>query len=144
MLLFFISLSLASKIVEYKFGHNFGDFFADYSGNGNSGINGLTLATETGIDAMPTDRGAYFSSQSMITLPPNTLKPYSFNFTNEFLLTTWIYAKGTSSGIITSSSNSQGLQIASHINNNSLTSYYSLYSNTSGSIILPSVKLSNQ
>jgi hypothetical protein len=62
----------ASKIVEYKFGINFGQVFYDYSDSFNHGQNGQNISTTTS-DTIPTDRGAYFTSSfnSYIKLPPN-------------------------------------------------------------------------
>ena len=82
---------LASNLVNYKFGSNFGQIFYDYSGSGNHGQNGQSLVADI-CDTVPIDRGAYFSTQnSLIVLPPNNLKSDSFKLGPNFSIIMWIY-----------------------------------------------------
>ena len=50
-----ILISLASNIVHYKFGSNFGQIFYDYSGFGNHGQNGASITTTTS-DTVPANQ----------------------------------------------------------------------------------------
>ena len=82
---------LASHLVSYKFGLNFGQIFYDYSGSGNHGQNGNTLDSDIS-DTIPIDRGAYFNTQySLIKLPPNDIKPDSLKLGSDFSMIMWFY-----------------------------------------------------
>lgn len=89
-------LSRATKIVEHRFGYNFGKKFHDFSGNGHHSVNGLNSQTTT-HDTIGTDRGAYFyNSNSQITLPSNDLVPTYFNLPTTFTMAAWILNLGNS------------------------------------------------
>ena len=83
-LILIISLSLSSKVAEYKFGINFGQIIYDYSGNGRHGSN---------LHFKSTDRGVYFDgSANSITLNnPRLPKTCSIIF--------WFLANGQSGSI---------------------------------------------
>ena len=85
-----ITYSLATKLVEYRLGYNFGQVFHDFSGNSRDGVNGDSSATTT-YDTIPTDRGAYFDgSISQITLPPNDKVTTSISFPTTSTLAVWV------------------------------------------------------
>ena len=88
---FFLLSVHSSKLVEYKFGSNFGQIFYDYSESGNHGQNGASTST-TVSDTLPTDRGAYFqtSTQSYIMLPPNDFVSTGISIGSTFSLIMWI------------------------------------------------------
>ena len=87
----FILLATSTKLVEYKFGSNFGQIFYDYSELGNHGQNGASTST-TISDTIPTDRGAYFqtTTQSYIMLPPNDFVTTGLSIGSTFSLIMWI------------------------------------------------------
>ncbi|OMJ81599.1 hypothetical protein SteCoe_17909 [Stentor coeruleus] len=82
---------LCEKILEYKFGTNFGQIFYDYSGKDMHAINGDYLNPDD-YDTKPTDRGAFFSpdSENLITLPPNDIAPTNFILPSSFSIVFWI------------------------------------------------------
>lgn len=91
MIFLLISISLATKIVEYRFGYNFGEVFHDFSGNGRDAVNGDSSTTLTS-NTISTDRGAYFGTGSYkITLPLNDQVQSSFVLPNSFLIASWIF-----------------------------------------------------
>lgn len=70
-----MSFSISSKLLEYRFGLNFGQVFFDYSGNSNLGVNGISSGS-TIEDSIATDRGAYFGvGNYRVTLPSNDQSP---------------------------------------------------------------------
>jgi hypothetical protein len=85
--IFFYFLSSASKILEYRFGMNFGQVFYDYSGNGRHALNGR-LSSVDGDDGTSTDRGIYFYN-TQITLPSNTIVPAMAPLAPIFSIVTW-------------------------------------------------------
>ena len=75
--MFFIILIrfLVSGIVlQYDFQTAVGQIIFDSSGNQYDGILGKNLLVES-IDAILTDRGAYFTGGQQISIPPNNLFP---------------------------------------------------------------------
>ena len=80
----------SSKLVEYKFGYNFGQIFFDYSGKGNHGQNGISPSSTT-ADTKPTDRGAFFSDSTSdyIMLPPNSVVTSGLALGSTFSITMW-------------------------------------------------------
>ena len=80
----------SSKLVEYKFGYNFGQIFYDYSGKGNHGQNGDSPSSTTS-DTKPTDRGALFSDgkSDYIMLPPNSEVTSGLAIGSAFSITMW-------------------------------------------------------
>ena len=95
LLLALLLLVSSKKIIEYKFSQNFGLVFFDYSENKNRAINGES-ATKPQKSTQATDRGAFFySSDSTITLPPNTLID-SFSLPAQFTIVFWSLVKDNS------------------------------------------------
>ena len=62
----------AIEIARYEFANEYGIAFYDYSGNEEHAVNGIALAN-TSQDAGVSDRGVYFVSNEVITLPANEL-----------------------------------------------------------------------
>ncbi|OMJ83265.1 hypothetical protein SteCoe_15853 [Stentor coeruleus] len=86
-----VHISLSGKILEYKFGTNFGQIFYDYSGNNWHAVNGDNSSTSYN-DTKPTDRGAFFvkDQQNRITLPPNDYVTSYFNLGSNFSIVMWV------------------------------------------------------
>lgn len=91
-LLLILSLVTASKIIEYRFGSNFGPIIADYSGNSHLGVNGDSYSTTT-YDAVFTDQGAFFTGYSAIKLPNNEIFSEYIKLTSLFSVTMWVMSK---------------------------------------------------
>ena len=73
-----------SKLVEYRFGVNFGQVFYDYSENSLYGINGVSSTTLTS-DTLATDRGAYFAEGTeVVTFPPNDKSSINFLLPSQY------------------------------------------------------------
>lgn len=84
-----LSKTIASNIMNYKFGSNFGQAFYDYSGSGNHGVNGNSSKKDP-YDILSIDRGAYFSIQHLyIKLPPNDIVPKSLELNGDFSILMW-------------------------------------------------------
>jgi hypothetical protein len=83
---------VASIIVQYKPGINYGQIFYDYSGNGRHAVNGYSYLT-TDYDTTPTDRGAYFNSSGLnvISFPSNDRIPTQFSLPNTFTAYMWVF-----------------------------------------------------
>ena len=95
LLLALLLLVSSKKIIEYKFSKNFGLVFFDYSENKNRAINGESI-TKPQKSTQAIDRGAYFnSSDSTITLPPNTLIN-SFTLPEQFTIVFWSLVRDNS------------------------------------------------
>ena len=83
-----------SKLVEYRFGVNFGQVFYDYSENSLYGINGVS-STNLTSDTLATDRGAYFvEGTEVVTFPPNDKSSINFLLPSQYSIIFWanIYA----------------------------------------------------
>lgn len=84
------SLTCTGKLAEYRLSVNFGQKFADYSGNEYHGVNGDSHLTTT-KDTIPTDRGAYFNGETMsITAPKNTFITKDLTLIQPFTILCWI------------------------------------------------------
>lgn len=82
----------SAKVVEYRFGYNYGEIFRDFSNNGRHAVNGVSH-TSTTEDTLATDRGAYFNQgQQTITLPPNTYVTSSITLTTPWTILVWVLA----------------------------------------------------
>ncbi|OMJ81592.1 hypothetical protein SteCoe_17901 [Stentor coeruleus] len=83
--------ALCAKIIEYKFGTNFGQIFYDYSGNNRHAVNGNSSLT-LDYDTKPTDRGAFFAKdiENRIKLPPNDVATSNFYLGSKFSVVLWI------------------------------------------------------
>ena len=86
-----IYTTISSTVVEYRFGHNFGQIYHDYSDNGRDGVNGQSSSTTT-KDAKNTDRGAFFGDNrdSLVTVPPNDIVTSGFSLGSTFVVLLWI------------------------------------------------------
>ena len=87
-----INIALSALVVEYRFGHNFGEVLYDYSGNNRYGVNGESSSTTT-KNVKFTDRGAYFdenSSDNIITMPPNDIITSSYTLGSTFVVLFWL------------------------------------------------------
>jgi hypothetical protein len=83
---------VCSKILEYKFGLNYGRVFNDYTNNQHYAVNGKNYDYDD-YDTTPTDRGAYFhmDNKRLINLPPNELSAsVNFSLPSTFTINTWI------------------------------------------------------
>ena len=90
-LIFLGTCSLASVIVQYDFYNNFGQIFLDYSGNGQSAVNGDSSTTTT-KDTTATDRGAYFSTtESYVLMPKNDVVTSDYFFGSTFSMFFWVF-----------------------------------------------------
>ena len=89
--LILVCACLATKIVEYTFGTNYGQVFHDFSGNSRDGVNGASSATSS-EDTIATDRGAYFGNGNyQITLPANDQQASAFSLPSTFTIAAWIF-----------------------------------------------------
>ena len=87
-----VNTAFTALVVEYRFGHNFGQVFRDYSDNNRYGVNGDSSST-TAKDAKMTDRGAYFdpsAREDIITMPPNDVATSSYTLGSTFVVLFWI------------------------------------------------------
>ncbi|OMJ71366.1 hypothetical protein SteCoe_30452 [Stentor coeruleus] len=113
--LLLLTLVSSTKIVDYRFGYNFGQVFHDYSLSGNDAINGNSVSTTT-YDTIPTDRGAYYSytSGQMITLPPNSQQSNGLSLGSKFYICMWVLVQ-------------QGNYYLTYRENTGKTQYFYLY-----------------
>ena len=86
-----IYAALSSTVVEYRFGHNFGQIFHDYSNNERDGVNGESSTTNT-KDVISTDRGVFFdnNSETYVKTPPNDIVATDFTLGSTFVVLIWI------------------------------------------------------
>jgi hypothetical protein len=81
----------SNKLVEYKFGINYGQVFFDYSLNGLNAVNGDSSKSNN-LDTTATDRGAFFrDNKNIISLPPNDWNTSSFLLPSTFTINIWGY-----------------------------------------------------
>ena len=98
ILFILFSCSSATKIVEYRFGYNYGQVFHDFSGNGNDAVNGVH-STDSSKDAIATDRGAYLTDGDFqITLPTNDKVSNALVLPSAFTIAAWVLSLGDKSG----------------------------------------------
>ena len=91
----------SAKIIEYRFGYNFGQIFRDFSNNGRHAVNGISHLTATD-DIMETDRGAYFDgNQQTVQMPINSYVPTDIRFTSPFTVITWVLSQDKDGHIFT-------------------------------------------
>lgn len=91
---YILSVSFSLKLVEYRFGVNFGQVFVDYSGNNYHSVNGNSHST-TSKDTTPTDRGSFFYNDiNAITIPKNTLVTTDLTISNTFTILCWFNSGG--------------------------------------------------
>jgi hypothetical protein len=98
-LLFF--LSLGEKIVEYRFGYNFGEIFRDFSNNGRHAVNGDShLTFEKNVKS--TDRGVYFNGQrdQVIVFPRNSFVDHDLALAQPFTIVCWSMMEDESGQLI--------------------------------------------
>lgn len=76
MLVFLLGIT-GGILLDFHLTTSVGQLIFDSSGNGYHSVLGSTLLEES-TDAILTDRGAYFESGSMISMPPNNLRSSSF------------------------------------------------------------------
>jgi hypothetical protein len=84
--------AFCAKILEYKFGINYGQVFNDYANNLHHAVNG-DLYADTTHDTVATDRGAYFTTgnRRLVNLPPNDWSAsVVFTLPTTFTINTWI------------------------------------------------------
>ena len=80
----------SAKVVEYRFGYNYGQIFRDFSNNGRHAVNGLSHSNND-EDSLATDRGAYFNEdQQTVTMPKNTYVTTDITLTSPFTVIAWI------------------------------------------------------
>ena len=101
-----LSLSFASKLVEYRLAYNYGQVFHDFSDNSRDGVNGLSSTTTT-ADTTPTDRGAWFpggvgytSGNIQITLPSNDQQSAPLTLPSTFTIAAWFISYQTTGGLV--------------------------------------------
>ena len=101
LLYFLIYSSFASKLVEYRFGYNYGQVFHDFSGNFRDGVNGVDSTTTTS-DTTVTDRGVLFlsTSTSRITLPINDQQATALVLPSTFTIAAWFMSFSGTGGTI--------------------------------------------
>lgn len=123
LLAFCFILKGLGKILEYRFGENFGEIFFDFAGNGQFGVNGEDVGSRN-KNTVPTDRGAYFSvGDSRVTLPTNELvssNPYPAAFSIVFWglfedFTYFIFSRSSSTNFIKIRRNTINNQLSLHI-----------------------------
>ena len=140
--IFFTLLTCQSaKVVEYRFGYNYGEIFRDFSNNGRHAVNGVSHST-TNEDTLATDRGAYFSgSEQTITLPPNTYVTSNIALTTPWTILVWTLALDFDGYVFTrskvSSSSDDYFYIRRKGDNNNIRYRISVSGNDSGSINAP-------
>ena len=89
-ILCFLAPALASNLVEYRPGVNFGNVFYDYSGNGMSGVSG-TSSADTTNNLICTDRGAYFSGATkVLTFPSNNIATTALLLPSTYAIIFWV------------------------------------------------------
>ena len=105
-----INIALSALVVEYRFGHNFGEVLYDYSGNNRYGVNGESSSTTT-KNVKFTDRGAYFDENSrdnIIIMPPNDIITSSYTLGSTFVVLFWMLPLDVSNFYIYNRKNSDG------------------------------------
>ena len=75
----------------YHLASNYGQVIKDLSGDGNHGVNGELLGVDN-ADTFPTDRGAYFTSNTYIKLPSNPKVSSPITMVTPFSLYAWVFA----------------------------------------------------
>ncbi|OMJ80295.1 hypothetical protein SteCoe_19502 [Stentor coeruleus] len=97
-----ITAVMSKKIVDYRFGYNFGQVFHDYSLSNNDAVNGDSTSTTTN-DIISTDRGAYFSgiNGQRITLPPNSQQSLGISLGSKFYICMWVCIEDSGNDYLT-------------------------------------------
>lgn len=96
------------SIVDYNFINSVGQVVLDTSGNQNHAVLGNNLL-KSSSDPILTDRGAYFTSTTYISLPPNSLLPLTSLSIGNFYGVIFIHI--LSSGTILTISLSQNVKL---------------------------------
>ena len=90
MFMMFLTLALGAKILEYKFGRDYGDKFYDYSGQGRHGTSGDGLKQ---YKVKSTDRGVYIQNTVNYVSIPN------FSFPPIYSIYLWLSPKSAGGDI---------------------------------------------
>lgn len=89
----FLLLASGTRLIEYRFGVNYGEIFHDFSGNSLHAVNGKSSETSES-NTIATDRGAYFlGGDTQITLSSNNYVPSFFILGNTFTMAAWVNLK---------------------------------------------------
>lgn len=84
----------ASQLIRYDFHQDKGQFISDRASNIYHAVNGSTLDSESG-DVICTERGAYFSVASSISLPTNQVIHSTFPLATSFSVLIWFNPTGS-------------------------------------------------
>ena len=88
-------------LVAYNFYENYGSTFYDFSGNYRHAVNGNSPGKDT-QDTLPTDRGAYYSSETvsgLIEIPNDDAEGKKFSIKNSFSIHLWVNLQKPSNGL---------------------------------------------